>query len=210
MDLHIYFWPVAARYLSDKGWFGFLTSSSWLDARYGFPLQRWALLNFRIHAVIESVDEPWFEDARVKTVVVLMQRCDEKQLRDKNIVRFVRLLRPLAEILGKREDEASRQQAAEHFRDVLLKIKTDFHNGQFRVLCKSQSDLWSDGQSVARMFAKQKELSSASAQPAEDQDDEDAPVEASDESLITTDYGGGKWGRYLRALVTSLRSNMGC
>lgn len=45
-DLHIYFWPVAAQFLDEGGWFGFLTSSSWLDARYGFPLQRWILNYF--------------------------------------------------------------------------------------------------------------------------------------------------------------------
>jgi len=64
-DLHVYFWPVAAQFLKEAGWFGFLTSSSWLDVRYGFALQRWVLLNFELIAVIESVHEPWFEDARV-------------------------------------------------------------------------------------------------------------------------------------------------
>lgn len=68
-DLHVYFWPVAAQFLREDGWFGFLTSSSWLDARYGFALQRWILQNFRLVAVIESVDEPWFEDARVENEI---------------------------------------------------------------------------------------------------------------------------------------------
>jgi hypothetical protein len=203
-DLHIYFWPVATQYLAEDAWFGFLTSSSWLDARYGFSLQRWALLNFRIRAIIESVDEPWFEDARVKTAVIIMQRCGVERLRDENIVHFVRLMRPLAEILGKREDERQRQKAAEHLRDVILRAKADVHNDQLRILCRKQSELWAEGQSVARMFAKQKELSSAIAHQAEDESNDDAddveqePVQGH-EDLLSVDYGGGKWGRYLRA-----------
>src|SRR5438128_4977929 len=101
-DLHVYFWPVAAQFLADDGWFGFLTSSSWLDVRYGFSLQRWILRNFRLVAVIESLDEPWFEDARVKTAVTILQRTPDEDRRNNNTVRFVRLFRPLADILGVR------------------------------------------------------------------------------------------------------------
>jgi Eco57I restriction-modification methylase len=108
-DLHVYFWPVATQFLADDGWFGFLTSSSWLDVRYGFALQRWVLLNFKVVAIAESVDEPWFEDARVKTAATILQRCDDAGKRDDNLVRFVRLKKPLGEILGEREDERQRQ-----------------------------------------------------------------------------------------------------
>jgi len=66
-DVHCYFWPAAAHFLRGDGYFGFLTSSSWLDVEYGFALQRWILENFRIIAICESEAEPWFEDARVKT-----------------------------------------------------------------------------------------------------------------------------------------------
>ena len=205
-DLHVYFWPGATRYLSEGAWFGFLTSSSWLDARYGFPLQRWALLNFRIRAIIESVDEPWFEDARIKTAVIIMQRCGDETLRDKNTVHFVRLLCPLAEILGRRDDEGQRQQAAEHLRDLILRAKTDVRNDQFRILCRKQSELWSEGQSVAQTFAKQRELSAIVREQADDgstdaSDDleREEELRQGHERLIAADYGGGKWGRYLRA-----------
>jgi hypothetical protein len=52
-DIHCYFWPAAAAMLVDNGYFGFLTSSSWLDVEYGFALQRWILQNFKIIAVVE-------------------------------------------------------------------------------------------------------------------------------------------------------------
>jgi len=64
-DLHCYFWPAAARLLKEGGYFGFLTSSSWMDVEYGFALQGWMLRHFRILAVMESAGEPWFQDAPV-------------------------------------------------------------------------------------------------------------------------------------------------
>src|ERR1035441_10924089 len=75
-DLHCYFWPVAASLLKEGGYFGFLTSSSWLDVDYGFALQGWILKGFKLVAVIESLDEPWFKDARVKTCITILQRCE--------------------------------------------------------------------------------------------------------------------------------------
>jgi len=74
--------------LKDTGWFGFVVSSSWLDAEYGFALQEWILRHFRIHAVLESNAEPWFEDARVNTCAVILQRCDDET--ERNDTRYVR------------------------------------------------------------------------------------------------------------------------
>jgi hypothetical protein len=211
-DLHIYFWPVAAQFLKEGGWFGFLTSSSWLDVRYGFALQRWLLLNFEIIAIIESVQEPWFEDARVKTAVTVLRRCTDPAKRDESLVRFVRVKRPLTEILGERQDEGQRQAAADEFRDLILSTNSDFSNDQLRVMVKKQSDLWQDGLSVAQMFARQRAVAgqavTSEAEP-EIEEEEAEEEEGSDEdevastspamSTIPLDYGGGKWGRYLRA-----------
>lgn len=205
-DLHVYFWPVAAQFLERDGWFGFLTSSSWLDAKYGFSLQRWVLLNFRLVAVIESVDEPWFEDARVKTVATIMQRCDDAEKRDENPVRFVRLLRPLAEILGERKDEKQKQESAEKLRDLILKAKKDFSNDKLRIMVKRQGDLWSEGLSVAEMFAWQKAHAGDALESVENEESEEAhnggrlaQLGVPEQGVMTLDYGGGKWGRYLRA-----------
>ncbi len=110
-DLHCYFWPAAAYHLPDGGWLGFLVSSSWLDVEYGFALQEWLLTNFKIHAVLESNAEPWFEDARVKTCAVILQRCAHHADRHAQLVKFVRLNVPLATILGERKDENARQKS---------------------------------------------------------------------------------------------------
>ncbi|MHB8656164.1 MAG: HsdM family class I SAM-dependent methyltransferase [Terriglobia bacterium] len=205
-DLHIYFWPVATQFLKEGGWFGFLTSSSWLDVRYGFPLQRWLLLNFRIVAIIESVDEPWFKDARVKTAVTILQRCNNQDQRDANLVRFVRLKRPLAEILGDRQDESQRQEAAEKLRALILKTKTDLSNDRLRIMLKRQGDLWQEGLSIGEMFSRQKDIQLVEAATEDDGSDEDieaggetGQIEIEHEDVGMGDYGGGKWGRFLRA-----------
>jgi methylase of polypeptide subunit release factors len=99
-DLYCYFWPQAARLLKPNGYFGFLTSSSWLDVEYGFAIQGWMLRHFRILAVMESAAEPWFEDARVKTCATILERCEDDETRMKNVVRFVRFDRKLADIIG--------------------------------------------------------------------------------------------------------------
>ena len=199
-DLHVYFWPVAAQLLASDGWFGFLTSSSWLDVRYGFALQRWILMHFRLVAVIESIDEPWFEDARVKTAVTILQRCDGQGQRDANLVRFVRLLRPLAEILGSREDEDQKQKGAEALRALILRTKTDRSTQELRIVVKQQRDLWREGVLVAEMFGRQKALSQGQLQEDNsDVEEESSGREIPPDSTALTDYGGGKWGRYLRA-----------
>jgi Eco57I restriction-modification methylase len=199
-DLHVYFWPVATQLLASDGWFGFLTSSSWLDVRYGFALQRWILMHFRLVAVIESIDEPWFEDARVKTAVTILQRCDGQRQRDANLVRFVRLLRPLAEILGSREDEDQKQKGAEALRALILRAKTDRSTQELRIVVKRQKDLWREGVLVAGMFARQKALTQGHLTEDEtDAEDERSTDETLADSTVLTHYGGGKWGRYLRA-----------
>ena len=71
-----------------------------MDVEYGFALQGWMLRHFRILAVMESAAEPWFEDARVKTCIAILQRCDDEAARMANRVRFVRFSRKLADIIG--------------------------------------------------------------------------------------------------------------
>ncbi len=197
-DLHCYFWPAAAKHLKEGGYFGFLTSSSWLDVEYGFALQGWILSNFRLVAVLESVDEPWFEDARVKTAVAIMQRCSDKHARDSNVVRFVRLQKPLAQILGERQDgdEAARQQAAEELRRFIEKTG-DYQDGSLRVIAVPQARLWQEGVQAGQLLSRSK----IEAAPEGDQEDE-APAADEAEAMqqIRPDqYAAGKWGRFLRA-----------
>src|SRR5208282_5155717 len=112
-DLHCYFWPHASRYLKEGAAFGFLTSGQWLDVDYGFELQRWMLLNFKIIAIMESSTERWFPDARVKTCITILERCSDTDTRADNPVRFVRVERPLAELIGKPASAGVGEEAEE-------------------------------------------------------------------------------------------------
>jgi hypothetical protein len=213
-DLHCYFWPAATHFLKEKGWFGFLVSSSWLDVEYGFALQSWVLTNFKIHAILESNAEPWFEDARVKTCAVILQRCDDPAERNAQLVKFVRLDAPLKTILGERPDENARQTAAEEFRAEILACKKNATRDGWRVVVKKQKDLWADGLRAGRLFEMQKQRDLAEGgkgiNPAEGDDEESDANGGYDENgngLLHDDggigygpkYGGGKWGKYLRA-----------
>ena len=106
-DLHCYFWPHATSFLKEDGYLCLLTSSQWLDVEYGFRLQEWILNNFRIVAVFESIDEPWFVGARVATAVTILKREKDETARINNVIRFVQLRRPIARswlMTGKRPE----------------------------------------------------------------------------------------------------------
>lgn len=206
-DLHCYFWPAAARLLKADGCFGFLTSSSWLDVEYGFALQGWALRHFRILAIMESAAEPWFEDARVKTCVTILQRCDDDAQRMTNRVRFVRFSRPLADIIGvppTPESEDARQEALERLRSRILSAQADYNDEEVRVIIKVQQDLWNDGVRAGTILSGVEAQSLAQEYENGDESvpDEDAQATA-DEAAETPkengDYHAGKWGRYVRA-----------
>jgi hypothetical protein len=176
-DLHVYFWPHAAKFLKRGGRFGFLTSSSWLDVEYGFPLQNWVLNSFEILAIIESDCEPWFTGARVATAATVLRLEPNEEKRFSNLVRFVQLRKPLAELLANDGTEAGRQEAAERLREEILAITKNTTTENYRVRVVSQQKLYEKG---CRLWEKR-------ASEIEDETDE------------LSIYKGGKWGIYLRA-----------
>ncbi|MCX7044279.1 MAG: N-6 DNA methylase [Candidatus Sumerlaeota bacterium] len=206
-DLHCYFWPAAARLLKPDGYFGFLTSSSWMDVEYGFALQGWMLRHFKVLTVMESAAEPWFEDARVKTCVAILQRCDDEAARMANRVRFVRFARKLSEIIGVKpsvETEGARQAAIEKLRKRILSVSSDCENKDVRIIVKAQAELWADGVRAAAILAK-----ADLCEPPDESDDVKEIREEPEATEVTLapgaradeakDYRAGKWGRYVRA-----------
>ncbi len=206
-DLHCYFWPVAAKLLKPDAYFGFLTSSSWLDVEYGFALQGWILRHFKLLAVMESNAEPWFTDARVKTVATILQRCDDEAQRMANTVHFVRFDKPLGEIIkGLCGPLADRDAAFDVLRDQLLKAEFDKDGDGYRLVAVRQEKLWRLG---VRAGAIVPDLATEST-PAEagDEDVEDDDTAGQDAcssnhqnhmAFHEGEYVAGKWGRYVRA-----------
>ena len=205
-DLHCYFWPAAARLLKADGYFGFLTSSSWLDVEYGFALQGWLLRHFRIVAVMESAAEPWFEDARVKTCVTVLQRCDDEAQRMANPVRFVRFGRKLSEIISAPPgNERERQQAIEGLRRRVLGAETDCRSRDMRIIVKRQKDLWEDGVRAGAILSNGQETGPSDQPGSGEVAAEQKPstpgsgAQAGVFGQRLDDYRAGKWGRYVRA-----------
>ncbi|MCY2988553.1 MAG: N-6 DNA methylase [Planctomycetota bacterium] len=204
-DLHCYFWPHASRFLKEGAYFGFLTSGQWLDVDYGFELQRWMLLNFRIIAIIESSTERWFPDARVKTCITILERCSDEDTRRENLVRFVRFEQPLAEIIGKpasggvgkeaEQQEHIRQEAVDRVRDAIERTTQNMHDDRWRILVRRQGDLWIEGVKAGHV------LKDAPIGESDDEQEDDLKKISNSGYLITVDgeYAAGKWGRYLRA-----------
>lgn len=100
-DLHVYFWPHATQFLEEGGYLAFLTSSSWLETRYGKKLKELLLSEYDIEFIAETNAEPWFSDARVRTVAtVARKRPPSTETAEDHEVSFVQFRRPLAELLG--------------------------------------------------------------------------------------------------------------
>ena len=156
---------------------------------------------FKLIAVIESLDEPWFKDARVKTCITILQRCDDLKSRMDNVVKFVRLFKPVKEILGDRPhgDEAARQNAAEALRKIILQTKAPFANARMRIIPVAQQELWDEGVRAGTLLKSEALVESESEDQEEEENNGSALKEAAAMYKIGSDYVAGKWGRFLRA-----------
>lgn len=121
-NYHLYFWFHGAQFLAPDANLVFITSTEWMDSDYGAALQEWLLGHFKLRAVVDSVVEPWFSEARVKTAVTYAQRCDDPDERAANVVRFVRLRRPLTALYGTHTVPADHFAAVDGVRDRILSI----------------------------------------------------------------------------------------
>ena len=98
-DLYIHLFFHAARFLKPGGRMGIVTSNAWLDVNYGYELQKFFLKRFKIVAILESRCEPWFTEASVNTVVTIVERCDNSAERDNHLAKFVKVKKPLVELI---------------------------------------------------------------------------------------------------------------
>lgn len=152
-DIYAYMFFHAARFLKPKGRMAFLTSNSWLDVAYGYELQRFFTAKFRIIAIIESRCEPWFPEAAVNTIITVLERADDSKYLADHAVRFVKIKKPLRELLG---TDATREHLNRHLTvDKLLslieserfmgkKIAKDVHSYEdenFRIRTVRQGEL---------------------------------------------------------------------
>jgi len=98
-DIYAYLFFHTARFLKPGGRMGIVTSNAWLDVAYGYELQKFFLKRFKIVAILESRCEPWFEDVSVNTIVTILERCEDRKERENHIVKFVKIKKPLRELI---------------------------------------------------------------------------------------------------------------
>lgn len=172
--IYAYFFVHGTKFLQNGGRFGFVVSNSWLDVDYGKGLQEHFLNYYKIVAIIESKVERWFEDADINTCIVILERCNDKQERDNNIVRFVYLLKPLRHFIPPARDiwvaELNRLTEIDKLVKTILAHNELYQNEELRIYTKKQRELWDEGLELV-----------------------------DEEGKEITKYVGSKWGKYLRA-----------
>ncbi len=137
--LYAYFFFHSLEFLREGGRLGFVVPNGWLDVAYGGALKQFMLDHFRVVAVIESAVERWFADAGVNTCLVILERAGEAADRAGNRVRFIRLRRPLRELLGA-EADSRRVMAVESLVTRLLPA-ADRHSAAAAVRVRPQTEL---------------------------------------------------------------------
>ena len=148
-NYHLYFWFHAATFLSPDGRLVFITSGEWLDSDYGVQLQAWLLQNTHIEAVIESLAETWFTEARVGTVVLAARRRKTEDSCDSLPVRFITLRQPLRTLFGcwPGESDADHIGHVDAFRDRLMTlVDANGETEEFDYSVVTQADLATLGQ----------------------------------------------------------------
>lgn len=127
-DIYSYFFTHGTRFLKEGGRLGFITSDRWLSVGYGEELQDFLLDKFKIKAVV-NFSRQQFDLALISTVVVILERCSDREERDANLVRMLQLKgkKQAGDIIDLLKEEQDPNQL----------IETDDH----RLVALNQSDL---------------------------------------------------------------------
>jgi len=144
-SIYVHFFIHGGYFLKEGGRLGLITSNSWLDVDYGGDLQRFFLENFKIKAIIESKVERWFEDADINTAITILERCSDLEERNRNVVRFVQLKKPLKEFIPPVEDEGERWAYVERLVELIESRDGYYEDDKIRIFAKTQKELWEEG-----------------------------------------------------------------
>jgi hypothetical protein len=179
-SIYAHFFIHGAAFLKEGGYLGLVTSNSWLDVDYGKHLQEFFLNNFKIVAILEPKLERWFPDAAVNTDITILQRCSDKDKRDANLVKFVQIKVPLAQLIPQTADEEARQKALDNLVQEIEAVTHHVDNDLWRIYPISQKELLQEGLDVGEGLVPSRR-------------------EATRASSTKAVYMGAKWGKYLRA-----------
>lgn len=104
-DLYVYYLMHTASFLKDGGRLGYVISSSWLDVSFGTGFQKYLLDNFKIITIIDNQKIRSFETASINTVILILEKCTDREEREKNKVKFVRVFKEYDELIGNSSDK---------------------------------------------------------------------------------------------------------
>jgi len=144
-SIYALFFLHGATFLKPRGHLGLLTHSSWLDVDYGKHLQEFFLKNFELIAILEPQVEHWFPVVDVNTVITILRRCANARKRNSNLVRFVQIKVPLANLVPDISDEGLRKAALERLVDRIEAVKEIEDNEFWRIYPIKQANLWKEG-----------------------------------------------------------------
>lgn len=133
-DIYAYIYLHTATLLKPDGGMAVITSNSWLDVAYGAVLKAFFLDHFQVKMVMASWAEPWFEDAAINTVVTVLERTDDPSKRDSNLVRFVKLKKPLTDLIPFRDLRLEGNQRWQRIDDIIGTIESAEHQKNARVV----------------------------------------------------------------------------
>lgn len=140
-SIFAWFFLHGMKFLRKGGRLGFVTPDSWMDADYGRHLESAFLRKTRIITIVKSGVERWFADAAVNTAITVIERCDDVGERDSNIVRFVDLKVPLADLIPPNLTEAQMARRVSDFVGEIMSPTETVENERFRVYPVVQGEL---------------------------------------------------------------------
>jgi len=139
-DLYVYYLMHTTSFLKDGGRLGYVISSSWLDVAFGAGLQKFLLDNFKIVAIIDNQKTRSFETASINTVILILEKCSDRDKRENNKVKFVRVFKEYDELIGNSNDP-ERHKYLERFINSIEKTNKSTKNENYQIIIKQQREL---------------------------------------------------------------------
>jgi len=131
-DLYVYFYYQGLSLLRSGGIFCFINSNSWLDVGYGAGLQEFLLKNMKPLYVFDNLVKRSFKQADVNTVIVLIQRPENKL--DDYTIKFVAFKKIFEDVSN-----------AEIIKAIENTNQPVFDNENFRIYPKTKKELLLEG-----------------------------------------------------------------
>lgn len=100
-DLAVPSWILCASLVADGGYLAMVVPENWLNRDYATIVQYMLMKNFKILSITKDIDSCWFDDALIRTCLVVAQKTSMHELNKKDGVR-IRCDELSAKLIGKK------------------------------------------------------------------------------------------------------------